>query len=263
MGMFGNKKTWFSYVRHQSPCVLKFTSDVMDSKYDLGTNEDTGYEYRQRYFETRDDSPEGTYLVIESEDLEEQVLEIPKNTWVKVDANLDDGRQVIEYSPVEADSGPPKGQTATGEGSYTYPSAVDRYTDCLRAARQVAEKAGLSEDDSPEIYWEFVRNVATHFSMDFARGDTAPHLTSDGNENQANDAQIDVITGFIEKIDWSGSYNGKNLSAVLDRIEHLIDSGNLTPDEASEIATFCNEILEDQQEDEVEKAMGGEDDLPF
>lgn len=77
-----------------------------------------------------------------------------------------------------------------GTNSATYPSVEDKYRDCLDVALQIADDYDVPDEDA----WEFIRNVATHFSMSFRDRDLPLRTPEqpDPAEEETDDVEDEV-----------------------------------------------------------------------
>lgn len=153
--MFSQNKVWFSHLKTVSnpdPIVMKFTSPVTDSKYDMGQDEDTGYDYRMCWFEARGDDPDASrYLVIDSQALEDAVNEVPRNQYVKLQATNSGEDAPLSWEPVKGGSGRSYAARSFDEGGYAPPTVLEAYGAALAAAGALVPDADLSDYEAESL----------------------------------------------------------------------------------------------------------------
>jgi hypothetical protein len=259
--VFKYNKVYHSYLKHQSPIVIRFRSPVRKSDY----NDDL-----IAFMDVRGDTNDKYYYITESAEIRDEIGKIPVNEWVKAEFAGSDDTAVIAWE-LAGDTGnsddainsyPSENVT----GSFGGASIKDNYINCIQVAKDIVAVEFPDAEDT------LVKDIATTLyinwshtgfkvSLDGAAPVEADVLDGDFATIESVDALRDGLDSLI--VDKGRSHDNRNLKPVLDKIKIVVNEDAITvsPKEVGDMLVWLTKEYNHQVEQEYAADPG--DELPF
>lgn len=257
MAFFSKKGVWHSYLKAQSPVVVRFKNPPIVSKYPNREGEDQWVVY----FQVRgDSSPEDYYYYIEDDEILEKLNNVEYGTWYSVSAGGGKDGQWLNIEPAGESTNAVKASGPSYDDSYSAGYISGDYVKCLEEAKGIAGTVLDTED--PSVIQSIAATLYINWSKSGFRvplnADDAPEREYVDEDN--TDKYTKKVQDLISKLNRrSGkAHDGKALKTAIDKIEAALD-GHIDAQTFGKIAEWLNNEVTYQNNDDEEP----KDELPF